>query len=58
MKAVIFNILLPGLIKTYDKPLLTFLKHLLAYPQLVEGTGYGSRQSLALKTDVSALIFA
>ena len=30
MKAAIFKILIPGPIKTYDKPLLTFLKHLLA----------------------------
>ena len=30
MKAAIFQILIPGPIKTYDKPLLTFLKHLLA----------------------------
>ena len=31
MKAAIFKILLPGHIKNYDKPLLTFLKHFLAY---------------------------
>ena len=30
MKAAIFKILLPGPIKTYDKPLLTFWKNLLA----------------------------
>jgi len=31
MRAAIFKILLLVLIKTYDKPIVAFLKHLLAY---------------------------
>lgn len=36
MNAAIFKILITGPIKTYDKLLLTFLKHLLAYQLHVE----------------------